>query len=84
MESPACYVTVREGKPLVLAVACANVYNGCIDISLWLAEMFSFLWAAETMQESLVFLILGVGGLREDQLIYGETRENMFFIIWDL
>ena len=25
---------------------------------------------AETMQESLVFLILGVGRLREDQLIY--------------
>ena len=31
------------------------------------------------MQESLVFLILGVGRLREDQLIYVETRENMFF-----
>ena len=27
---------------------------------------------------------LGVGRLREDQLIYVETRENMFFIIWDL
>ena len=36
------------------------------------------------MQESLVFLILGVGRLREDQLIYVETRENVFFIIWDL
>ena len=30
------------------------------------------------MQESLVFLILGVGRLREDQLIYVETRQNMF------
>ena len=29
------------------------------------------------MQESLVFLILGVGRLREDQLIYVETRENL-------
>ena len=36
------------------------------------------------MQESLVFLILGVGRLREDQFIYVETRENVFFIIWDL
>ena len=36
------------------------------------------------MQESLVFLILGVGRLREDQLICVETRENLFFIIWDL
>ena len=35
------------------------------------------------MQESLVFLILGVGRLREDQLIYVETRKNLFFIIWD-
>ena len=26
-------------------------------------------WAAETIQESHVFLILGVGRLREDQLI---------------
>ena len=31
------------------------------------------------MQESLVFLILGVDRLREDQLIYVETRENVFF-----
>ena len=31
------------------------------------------------MQESLVFLILGVGRLREDQLIYVETRGNVFF-----
>ena len=31
------------------------------------------------MQESLVFLILWVGRLREDQLIYVETIENMFF-----
>ena len=31
------------------------------------------------MQESLVFLILGVGRLRQDQLIYLETRENVFF-----
>ena len=31
------------------------------------------------MQESLVFLILGVGRLREDQLIYVESRENVFF-----
>ena len=31
------------------------------------------------MQESLVFLILGVGRLREDQFIYVETRENVFF-----
>ena len=30
------------------------------------------------MQGSLVFLILGVGRLREDQLIYVETRENVF------
>ena len=29
----------------------------------------------------LVFLILGVGRLREDQL---KTREKVFFIIWDL
>ena len=36
------------------------------------------------LQESLVFLILGVGRLREDQLMYVETRENMFFIIWVL
>ena len=36
------------------------------------------------MQESLVFPILGVGRLREDQLIYVETRENMVFIIWHL
>ena len=36
------------------------------------------------MQESLVFLIQGVGRLREDQLIYEETRENVFFMIWDL
>ena len=35
-------------------------------------------------RESLAFLILGVGRLREDQLIYVETRENVFFIIWDL
>ena len=43
------------------------------------------MWAAETMQESLVFLILGVGRLREDQLIYVETKENVFFFkIWDL
>ena len=33
------------------------------------------------LQESLVFLIVGVGRLREDQLIYVETRENVFFII---
>ena len=25
-----------------------------------------------------------VGRLREDQLIYVETRENVFIIIWDL
>ena len=31
------------------------------------------------MQDSFVFLILGVGRLREDQLIYVETRENLFF-----
>ena len=31
------------------------------------------------MQESLVFLILGVGRLREDQLMYVETRENVLF-----
>ena len=36
------------------------------------------------MQESLAFLILGVGRLREDRLIYVETRENLFFIIRDL
>ena len=36
------------------------------------------------MQESFAFLILGVGRLREDQFIYVETRENAFFIIWDL
>ena len=36
------------------------------------------------MQESLVFLIVRVGRLREYQLIYVETRENVFFIIWDL
>ena len=29
-------------------------------------------------------LILGVGRLREDQLIYVEIRQNVFFIIWDL
>ena len=32
----------------------------------------------------ICFLILGVGRLREDQLICVETRENMFFIIRDL
>ena len=32
------------------------------------------------LQESLAFLILGVGRLKEDQLVYYvETRENMFF-----
>ena len=36
------------------------------------------------MQEVLVFLILGVGRLREDQLIYVETRASVFFMIWDL
>ena len=41
-------------------------------------------WSAETMQESFVFLILGVGRLREDQLIYVETREDVFLITWDL
>ena len=35
--------------------------------------------AAETMQESLVFLFLEVDGLGEDQFIYVKTRENMFF-----
>ena len=35
-------------------------------------------------QESFVFLILGVGRPREDRFIYLETRENVFFIIWDL
>ena len=38
----------------------------------------------EDHAESLVFLILGVGRLREDQRIYVETRENVFFKIWDL
>ena len=33
---------------------------------------------------NLVFLNLGVGRLREDQFIYVDTRENMFFMIWDL
>ena len=36
------------------------------------------------MQDSLVFLFLGVGRLREDQLINVESRENVFFMIWDL
>ena len=36
------------------------------------------------MQESLGFIILAVDRLREDRLIYVKTRENMFFIIWDL
>ena len=36
------------------------------------------------MQESFAFLILGVGRLREDQHIYVESTENVFFIIWDL
>ena len=36
------------------------------------------------MQDSLAFFILGVGRLREDQLIYVESRENLFFMIWDL
>ena len=31
-----------------------------------------------SMQELHVFLILEVGKLREDQLIYVETRENIF------
>ena len=30
-------------------------------------------------QESFAFLILGVGRLRDDQLIYVEARENVFF-----
>ena len=30
------------------------------------------------------FAPLGVGRLREDQFIYVETREDVFFIIWDL
>ena len=41
-------------------------------------------WAAETTKESLLFLILGAGRLMEDQLIYVDTRENLFFMIWDL
>ena len=41
-------------------------------------------WAAEKMQDSFAFLILGVGRLKEDQLIYVESRENVIFIIWDL
>ena len=28
LESPACYITLRERIPLALAVACANVYGG--------------------------------------------------------
>ena len=36
------------------------------------------------MQESFAFFIVGVGRLREDQFIYVETRENVFFIIWDI
>ena len=31
------------------------------------------------MQESLVFLIMRVGRLRKDQLIYVDSREKMFF-----
>ena len=34
--------------------------------------------------ESFVFLILGVCRLWEVQFIYVETREKVFFIIWDL
>ena len=35
-------------------------------------------WAVETMQESFAFHILGVGRLREDQLIYVEQRKHVF------
>ena len=38
----------------------------------------------QKMQDLFAFLILGVGGLKEDQFIYVETRENVFFTIWDL
>ena len=33
MESPACYVNLRERMPLALAVAYANVYGGCIAMA---------------------------------------------------
>ena len=36
------------------------------------------------MQDLLVFLIVGVGRLWEDQLIYVESRENLFFMKLDL
>ena len=36
------------------------------------------------MQDLFAFFIVEFGRLREDQLIYVETRENVFFIIWDL
>ena len=43
-----------------------------------------FWGAAETVQDLFAFLILGFGRLRETQFIYEDTRENAFFIIWDL
>ena len=39
---------------------------------------------SESEQPVGVPTILGVGRLREDQFIYVKTRENVFFIIWDL
>ena len=33
MESPACYVTLRERMPLALAVACTNDYCGYITMA---------------------------------------------------
>ena len=44
-------------------------------------------WVGCRDQDSLVFLILGVGRFREDQPTRGpyvEARENVFFIIRDL
>ena len=32
---------------------------------------------------NFLFSILGAGRLGEYQLIYVETRENVFFMIWD-
>ena len=39
-----------------------------------LESRFTSGWAAERMQDSFAFLILGVDRLREDQFIYVETR----------
>ena len=47
-------------------------------------EVLFYQWVGcRDVEDSFAFLTLGVSGLRMDQFIYVETRENVFFIIWD-